>query len=309
MLTHLFSAVRAEFAKRHGTIPGASAALLAFGKMASREMTAKSDLDFIMLYELEGADESDGDKPLPASQYYARLTQRLIAALSAPTAEGVLYAVDMRLRPSGNAGPLATRLAGFLQYHHESAWTWEHLALSRARVVQADGDLGRQIDGAIAEVLSRPRDVGKTIDDVVAMRALLAKERPPRHPFDLKLAAGGLVDLEFIAQSAQLVARDTLAAPQAPTDEVLRRLGETGLVPEGERLAEIHAVYSTILQVMSAALADPFKDEGWTDAFRELLAQRTNTPNFERLASDVAEMEAEVSAAAEAWYARARELG
>ncbi|MGN6490128.1 MAG: hypothetical protein ACTHLT_20200 [Devosia sp.] len=140
------------------------------------------------------------------------------------------------------------------------------------------------------------------------MRALLAKERPPRHPFDLKLAAGGLVDLEFIAQSAQLVARDAVAAPQAPTDEVLRRLGATGLVPAGERLAEIHGVYSTILQVMSAALADPFKDEGWTDAFRELLAQRTNTPNFERLASDVAEMEAEVSAAAEAWYARARAI-
>jgi glutamate-ammonia-ligase adenylyltransferase len=104
------------------------------------------------------------------------------------------------------------------------------------------------------------------------------------------------------------VSRDTVAAPQAPIDEVLRRLGETGLVPNGERLAEIHALYSTVLQVMSAALADPFKDEGWTEAFRELLAQRTNTPNFERLASDIREMESEVSAAAEAWYAKAREL-
>jgi glutamate-ammonia-ligase adenylyltransferase len=309
LLLKLFDAVRREFEKRHGIVPGANVALLAFGKMASREMTAKSDLDFIMLYDLDGAEESNGEKPLPASQYYARLTQRLIAALSAPTSEGVLYAVDMRLRPSGNAGPLATRLAGFLQYHHESAWTWEHLALSRARVVQAGGDLGQRVDAAIAEVLSRPRNVAKTIDDVLSMRALMAKERPPRHPFDLKLAKGGLVDLEFIAQSAQLVARDTVAAPQAPTDAVLRRLGETGLLPEGERLAEILGVYSTILQVMSAALADPFKEEGWTDAFRELLAQRTNTPNFERLQSDIMEMEAEVSAAAEAWYAKARGLG
>jgi glutamate-ammonia-ligase adenylyltransferase len=309
LLLKLFDAVRREFEKRHGVVPGANVALLAFGKMASREMTAKSDLDFIMLYDLDGAEESNGEKPLPASQYYARLTQRLIAALSAPTSEGVLYAVDMRLRPSGNAGPLATRLAGFLQYHHESAWTWEHLALSRARVVQAGGDLGQRVDAAIAEVLSRPRNVAKTIDDVLSMRALMAKERPPRHPFDLKLAKGGLVDLEFIAQSAQLVARDTVAAPQAPTDAVLRRLGETGLLPEGERLAEILGVYSTILQVMSAALADPFKEEGWTDAFRELLAQRTNTPNFERLQSDIMEMEAEVSAAAEAWYAKARGLG
>ena len=160
----------------------------------------------------------------------------------------------------------------------------------------------------MAEILARPRDAAKTIDDVLAMRTLMGKERPPRHAFDLKLAAGGLVDLEFIAQSAQLVAGETVAAPQATTGVVLRRLAETGLVPEGLRLAEILELYSTVLQVMSAALADPFKDEGWTDAFRELLAQRTNTPNFERLAADVREMEGEVSAAAAAWYAKARAL-
>uniref|UniRef100_UPI0035B3EF7E bifunctional [glutamine synthetase] adenylyltransferase/[glutamine synthetase]-adenylyl-L-tyrosine phosphorylase n=1 Tax=Devosia sp. TaxID=1871048 RepID=UPI0035B3EF7E len=304
LLTRLFAAVRTEFERRHGVVPGGRAALLAFGKMASREMTARSDLDFIILYDVEGeAEESNGDKPLATSQYYARLTQRLLAAISAPTSEGVLYEADMRLRPSGNAGPLATSLKGFIQYHHESAWTWERLALSRARVIQADGDLAARIDAAIAEILSRPRDVTTTIADVTAMRALMAKERPPRHPFDLKLVSGGLVDLEFIAQSAQLVARAQLDAPQAPTATVLRRLGETGLVPEGERLAEIHAVYATVLQVMSAALADPFKDEGWTEAFRELLAQRTNMPNFERLAGELQAMEAEVSAAAGRWYA------
>jgi glutamate-ammonia-ligase adenylyltransferase len=307
LLTRLFDAVRREFEKRHGVVPGARVALLAFGKMASREMTARSDLDFIMLYDASG-EESNGEKPLAASQYYARLTQRLLAALSAPTSEGVLYEADMRLRPSGNAGPLATSLAGFIQYHHESAWTWEHLALSRARVVYADGELGEKVDGIVAEILSRPRDAAKTIDDVLTMRALMGKERPPRHAFDLKLAPGGLVDLEFIAQSAQLVAGETVAAPQATTGVVLRRLAETGLVPEGLRLAEILELYSTVLQVMSAALADPFKDEGWTEAFRELLAQRTNTPNFERLASDVREMEAEVSTAAERWYAKARGL-
>lgn len=308
LLTRLFDAVRREFEKRHGVVPGARVALLAFGKMASREMTARSDLDFIMLYETDGADESDGEKPLAASQYYARLTQRLLAALSAPTSEGVLYEADMRLRPSGNAGPLATSLAGFIQYHHESAWTWEHLALSRARVVYADGELGAKVDATVAEILARPRDAAKTIDDVLAMRALMSKERPPRHAFDLKLAAGGLIDLEFIAQSAQLVAGGTVAAPQATTGVVLRRLAETGLVPEGLRLAEILELYSTVLQVMSAALADPFKDEGWTEAFRELLAQRTNTPNFERLAADISEMEGEVSGAAVAWYAKARGL-
>jgi len=308
MLTHLFSAVRAEFAKRHGTIPGASAALLAFGKMASQEMTASSDLDFIMLYDGGGTEESDGEKPLAVNQYFTRLTQRLVAAVTSPTSEGVLYEADMRLRPSGNAGPLATSLPGFIQYHHENAWTWEHLALSRARVMVADDDFESRIETAIQEILSRPRDATKTIDDVVAMRALMARERPARHPFDLKLATGGLVDLEFIAQSAQLVARATVDTPHATTAQVLRRLGETGLVPEGERLAEIHGLYSTVLQVMSAALSDPFKDEGWTDAFREMLAQRTNTPTFQRLADDLAEMRAEVSAAAAEWYERAKTL-
>lgn len=309
LLTRLFDAVRAEFEKRHGRVPGGRVALLAFGKMASAEMTARSDLDFILLYDVpQGVEASDGERPLAPSHYYARLTQRLVAAVSAPTAEGVLYEADMRLRPSGNAGPLASSLSGFVTYHHESAWTWEHLALSRARVVLADGTLGDEVDAAIEEIFSRQRDVATTIDDVTSMRALMARERPPRHAFDLKLATGGLVDLEFIAQSAQLVARDRIGLPQAATGDVLRRLAETGLVPEGERLADILALFSTVLQIMSAALADPFKDEGWTEAFRELLAQRTNSPNFDRLASEIAQMQREVSAAAENWYAKARQL-
>jgi len=309
LLGHLFIAVRAEFAKRHGTIPGASAALLAFGKMASREMTVSSDLDFILLYDATGeAEESDGDKPLALNQYFTRLTQRLVAAITSPTSEGVLYEADMRLRPSGNAGPLATSLPGFIQYHHDNAWTWEHLALSRARVIASDGGLDQRIEAALQEILGRPRDVAKTIEDVSAMRALMARERPPRHPFDLKLANGGLVDLEFIAQSAQLVARSSIDAPHATTAEVLLKLGRLGLVPEGERLSEIHRLYSTVLQTMSAALADPFKDEGWTDAFRELLAQRTNSPTFERLAADIKDMQVEVSATAAGWYERAPQL-
>ncbi len=309
LLTRLFATVRRAFEVRHGVVPGAAVALLGFGKMASREMTASSDLDFILIYDApDGSADSDGTRPLAASQYFARLTQRLVAAVTAPTSEGVLYAADMRLRPSGNAGPLATSLAAFRLYQEESAWTWEHLALTRARVVTADPGFGERVEGVIAEVLARPRDRAKIIDDVVTMRALVAKERPPRHPFDLKLVGGGLIDLEFIAQSAQLVARSAIARPQAATADVLLRLDELGLVPEGGRLAEIHATYSTVLQVMSAALSEPFKEEGWTPSFRELLAQLCNEPDFARLEADIAEMEAEVKAAALAWYARAKAL-
>jgi [glutamine synthetase] adenylyltransferase / [glutamine synthetase]-adenylyl-L-tyrosine phosphorylase len=305
LLQHLFVAVRTEFEKRHGVIPGAGAALLAFGKMASGEMTVRSDLDFIMLYDVVGgAEESTGEKPLAVNQYFTRLTQRLVAAVTAPTSEGVLYEADMRLRPSGNAGPLATSLPGFVGYHRQNAWTWEHMALSRARVVVADKGLDARIDATIDDILSRPRDCRKTIEDVTAMRARMTKERPPRHPFDLKLVPGGLIDLEFIAQSAQLVDRALIAAPQASPAVTLGRLGELGLA-DGGRLVEIHAVFTTVLQVMSAALMDPFKEAGWTDAFRELLAQRTNTPSFERLRDDLAGMQAEVRVAAAEWYERA----
>ncbi|MEO6012809.1 MAG: bifunctional [glutamine synthetase] adenylyltransferase/[glutamine synthetase]-adenylyl-L-tyrosine phosphorylase [Devosia sp.] len=309
LLRKLFAAVRTEFEKRHGTIPGASVALLGFGKMASREMTHSSDLDFILLYDAADATtESDGERPLAATQYFARLTQRLVAAVTAPTAEGVLYHADMRLRPSGNAGPLATSLRAFIVYQEESAWTWEHLALTRARIIEADSDFGQRIEGIIGEILDRPRDAEQIITDVLTMRELMAKERPARHPFDLKLVPGGLVDLEFIAQSAQLLARSQIALPHGSAADVLKRLGELGLVPDGARLAEIHGVYSAVLQVMSAALADPFKDEGWTDAFRDLLAQLTNEPNFQRLREDLAEMQAEVRSATPLWYERAKRL-
>jgi glutamate-ammonia-ligase adenylyltransferase len=308
LLGRLFAAVRGEFAKRHGIVPGAPAALLSFGKMASREMTVTSDLDFILLYDVQSTDESDGDKPLAASHYFTRLTQRLVAALSAPTAEGVLYQADMRLRPSGNAGPLATSISGFLGYQKESAWSWEHLALSRARVIVADPGFRERIEAGIAEVLSRSRDVPKTIDDVVSMRALMAKERPPRHPFDLKLISGGLVDLEFIAQSAQLVAFDRIERPQAPVNLVLARMGEIGLLPQSERLVEIHRLYGDILQIMSAALLQPLKEEGWDRAFRDLLTGLVNYPDFERLRSDLADMQQTVIAASKEWYARAANL-
>ncbi len=173
--------------------------------MASREMNAQSDLDFILIYDApEGSDVSDGEKQLATSHYFIRLTQRLVAAISAPTAEGVLYETDMRLRPSGNAGPLATSLRGFSRYQREDAWTWEHMALSRARVVLADGDLDERINSEIASVLSATHDHQKLVSDVREMRQRLLEDRQPKSVWDIKLANGGLIDLEFIAQFGQL---------------------------------------------------------------------------------------------------------
>ncbi len=307
LLHRLFDKVQDEFAIRHGRIPDAEIALLAFGKMASGEMTFTSDLDFILLYDAPDT-ESDGERSLATPHYFARLTQRLVAAISAPTAEGVLYEADMRLRPSGNAGPLATSIGGFRAYHKDNAWTWEHLALSRARVVAATGGMAQKVDAEVAAIVGRQRDVAKTIEDVVSMRALMARERKPRHAFDLKLADGGLVDLEFVAQSAQLIAGSQIGLPQASTARVLVRLAEIGFVPKGQRLAEIHGLYATILQVMSSALISPFKEEAWSPAFKDLLAQLAHYPDFARLELDVLEMRAEVAAAAADWYERALSL-
>ncbi|AEQ50829.1 bifunctional [glutamine synthetase] adenylyltransferase/[glutamine synthetase]-adenylyl-L-tyrosine phosphorylase [Pelagibacterium halotolerans] len=303
LLARLFAAVRENFAQRHGTIAGARVGLLGFGKMASREMTLTSDLDFILLYDVpEGTAGSDGERELDVATYFTRLTQRLVAAISAPTAEGVLYEADMRLRPSGNAGPLATSLKRFRTYQSDEAWTWEHLALTRARVAIGDEGLAETVGAEISRIMALPRDRAKIVGDVLDMRALMARERPPRHPFDLKLHDGGLVDLEFIAQTAQLLEGEKLDVPQAPPAKVLLRLAETGILPQGERLAEIHAIYATILQLMSACLVDPLKDEGWTPAFRELVARRANYPDFLRLEADIIAMRAEVSEAAARFY-------
>ncbi len=309
LLHRLFAAVREEFATKFGKVPEARIALLGFGKMASAEMTATSDLDFILLYSVPpGIEQSEGLKPLAPSHYFARLTQRLIAALSAPTATGVLYEADMRLRPSGNAGPLATSLASFSTYQTRDAWTWEHLALTRARVVYADAGLGEMIDTTIADVLDAPRDASRLVDDVLGMRDRLLRDRQPRHGFDLKLAEGGLMDLDFIAQSAQLLDYDGIGLKHAPAPEVFRRMHARGWLPEAERLAAIYYKYAIIVQAMSACLVEPFREAHWTDAFRDLLARLCDAPDFAFLSADVEAMKAEVAAAAEAWYARAREL-
>src|SRR5690606_24568313 len=199
-------AVQGEFATRHGQVAGGQVAILGMGKLGSRELTAGSDVDLILLYTHdEDAEESDGEKPLAPSYYYTRLTQRLIAAVSAPTAEGVLYELDLRLRPSGNKGPVATHIDAFRKYQREEAWTWEHMALTRARAVTGDDDLIAAVDDEIAAVLVTPANVAKVRRDASEMRALIAAEKPPRDAWDVKLVSGGLIDLEFIAQVATLI--------------------------------------------------------------------------------------------------------
>lgn len=205
MMNKALEAVQSEMAIKHGRINNSEVAILAMGKLASCEMTATSDIDMILIYDCEDPhQESDGEKPLEAARYYARLTQRLVAALSAPTAEGVLYDVDLRLRPSGNKGPVATSFTAFSKYQRKEAWVWEHMALSRARCVAGDTQLFYKIHREIDAILGIERSQKELLLEVKKMRALLDKEKPPQHDWDLKLLPGGLIDIEFITQFLSL---------------------------------------------------------------------------------------------------------
>ncbi len=213
VLRALYPVVVAEFAQKHGNPPGRGAVLVGMGSLGAGNVSATSDLDLIMIYDAAGVENSDGRRPLPARAYYARLTQALVTALSAPMPEGKLYEVDMRLRPSGRQGPVATSIDSFGAYQREEAWTWEHLALTRARPVAGNMDLGREVEAIRAEVLGAPRDAAKTIRDVVEMRARIASAKGgSQRLLDAKNGPGRLQDIELCAQCAALL------SPGAPRD-------------------------------------------------------------------------------------------
>lgn len=220
------------FAARHGRVPDSGLAVIAMGKLGGREMTVTSDLDLIFVYGAteEGA-VSDGDRPLPASQYFARLSQRLINAVTAPTAEGTLYEVDMRLRPSGKAGPIAVSFPAFAHYQRSDAWAWERMALTRARVVAGPAPLADAIEAVVRDVLTAPRDADALRAAVADMRVRMDAEHHTDSLWEIKHLRGGLVDVEFIVQYLQLVHAHEHPAVLSPTTRVaLQTIGDAGLL-------------------------------------------------------------------------------
>lgn len=202
----LYPRVQAEFATQHGQIEGCDMAVIGMGKLGGREMTATSDLDLIFVYGTPAESAtSNGDRSLHATQYFARLSQRLINALTAPTSEGRFYEVDMRLRPSGKAGPIAVSLEAFQRYQSEDSWTWEQMALTRARVISGRPDLVADINDVIRRVLTKRRDRQGLLADVADMRLRMEMEHHTDSIWDIKHMRGGLVDIEFMAQYLQLL--------------------------------------------------------------------------------------------------------
>ncbi|KAB0540034.1 glutamate-ammonia-ligase adenylyltransferase [Pseudochrobactrum saccharolyticum] len=282
MIDRALSAVMKEFTIRHGQIAGGRIAVLAMGKLGSRELTAGSDIDIILLYDHDAdADYSDGEKQLAASQYYIRLTQRLIAALSAPMAEGVLYEVDMRLRPSGNKGPVATHIEAFGKYQRNDAWVWEHMALTRARAIAGDQSFRDKIDAEVDAILAIPSEVKKTAKEMTDMRALIASEKPPRDNWDLKLRSGGLIDLEFIAQFAVLTGQVATDIRHTSTELNLRHLKPDFSSPAlAEELATAHHFYSNLTQIIRLCVYDNTGRKDYLPGLLELLCRAAELPDI-----------------------------
>ena len=296
----LHRAVADNFATAHGHMRREQSAVLAMGKLGGREMTASSDLDLILIYDFDGERlESDGARPLHGMQYFARLTQRLINALTAQTNYGALYQVDMRLRPSGRAGPLATQLGGFASYQEREAWTWEHMALTRARVVSASPGFGTRVEQVIRDVLQRPRDPALTAGDVVEMRAAIAKEKGEGDRWDLKYGAGGLIDIEFIAQYLQLV--HAHAQPDildTSTARVLDKAWALRLLPveDAEVLRPAVEFYHDLTQILRLCLSHPFDPKTAGAGLLRLLARDAGVPDFATLDATLIETQAKVRA-------------
>lgn len=275
-----------EFARAHGRVPESELVILALGRMGGGALTHASDLDLIFLFTGDYAAESVGPKPIGAVTYYNRLSQRVTAALSVPTAAGPLYEVDTRLRPSGTQGPLAVSLEGFRRYQREDAWTWEHMALTRARPVFGSAAARAEVSAIIAEVLHGARPERDIVADAAKMREDMAAHKPPKGPLDAKLLPGGLVDLEFAVHTLQLVHR-TGFAPRL--GEAVEALVAAGLMPAAMRGAQ--DFLSRLLVTLRLVAPDAQPPDAETQA---LIARAVGLENWEAVVASLERTRQEV---------------
>jgi glutamate-ammonia-ligase adenylyltransferase len=287
-----------RFAVQHGWIKDQETAILAMGRLGSREMTASSDLDLILLYDFDPErPDSDGPRSLHGAHYFARFTQRLISAFTTRTNYGVLYDVDMRLRPSGRAGPVASHIESFAEYQEREAWTWEHMALTRARVISAPSGFRTRIEEIIRGVLTRRRDGGAVANDVAEMRRAIALEKGEAEVWDLKYAAGGMVDIDFIAQYLQLVhAADKPDILDVSTLHVLDNAARLGVLPQSaaEILRPAARLYHDLTQILRLCVSERFKPETSGEGLLRIMARAGDAPDFSSLEARVKETQIEV---------------
>ncbi|MEO6216964.1 MAG: DUF294 nucleotidyltransferase-like domain-containing protein [Sphingomonas sp.] len=283
----LAAATVAEFTAKYGTVPDSELVILALGRMGGGALTHASDLDLIYLFTGDYSAESNGEKPLGAVLYYNRLAQRVSGALSVATASGPLYEIDTRLRPSGTQGPLVVSLDGFARYQHEDAWTWEHMALTRARPVFGSAPAREATQAVIDSVLRGDRPERDVVADAITMRAEIAAHKPPRGPLDAKLSSGGLVDLEFAVHVVQLTRR---AGFTPHLGAAINQLEALGLAPPG--LSTAHDFLTRLLVTLRLVAPDA---QPPAPATRALIARALGVSDWDAVVASFAATRQEVS--------------
>lgn len=264
---------------KHGKIEGGRFAVIAMGKLGSRELTVGSDLDIVFIFDAPPDAVSDGAQPLPLTTYFARASQRVITAISSRTANGRLYEIDTRLRPSGNAGPVACSIENFRRYQLETAETWEHQALTRARPIAGDASLGAEAEQAIADALVRPADPAKIKADIRHMRERIFKEHGGTSPWKLKHARGGLIDIEFGAQCLQLVhLRGHAEIRQSSTIDVIASAAKAVLVDQdlADRTIEALQLFHALQAILRLSVDSAFEADKAPPGLREALVRAAN---------------------------------
>ncbi len=287
VLSALWPVVVAEFARKHGAPPGRGAVVLGMGSLGSSRLSAMSDLDLIVIYDAAGVEASDGRRPLAARAYYARLTQAIVTALTAPMAGGRLYEVDMRLRPSGRQGPVATSLGAFESYQRDEAWTWEHLALTRARPVAGDAGLGADVEAFRRALLAGERDRAAILADVAEMRARIAQARPAEAALEPKRGPGRMQDVELLAQTAALLA----GAPDNDVEGQLAAGAACGWLSDDE-VETARQSYRLCWQLQSAArllTGETLDPATIGEGGRAFVLRETGTASMEALEAALAE--------------------
>ncbi|HQY44461.1 MAG TPA: glutamine-synthetase adenylyltransferase [Paracoccaceae bacterium] len=278
--------VVAEFSGKHGTPPGRGAVVVGMGSLGAERLNAASDLDLLVIYDNAGAEMSDGPRPLATRPYYARLTQAFVTALTAPMAEGRLYEVDMRLRPSGRQGPVAVSLTAFCDYQMTEAWTWEHLALTRARVVAGDEGLADDVEAARRDVLQTKSSGDKVLSDTADMRARIFAAKAPDGEWEAKIGPGRLQDIELLAQAGALQAAD----PARRTETQLRAALKQGFLDRADE-ATLQSAYRFFwrLQAGGRLLSDrPVDMAAIGEGGRAFLLRETGMSSLDALKSELA---------------------
>ena len=293
MLARLVPRVEADFAVKHGTYAGGDLALIAMGSYGGGNLSHASDLDMILLYDADfDTPASDGEKPLTASQYFSRLGQHVITAITALTGEGRLYELDLRLRPSGASGPLVVTLKTFADYQQEAAWTWEHMALTRARLVRGGEDFSKRIQEIIHQILTMKRDPGELAKNVTEMRAKLDAEFGSDNIWETRYVRGGLVDLEFLVQFLLLREGHEHADIFTPSlAGSIDNLAALGAIDEdsAENLKAAHELMLGVRGLLRLCLGATPREEDFSRGLQNLLAQATGSEDFGALQSRLAQ--------------------